>query len=243
MMEMEKIGDLVINGNGSTAGGTFAKVKLNGNGKVHGDIECENFEGNGSSKIEGKVTATNAVVNGSGKFVGDVTAENIRINGSATIDGTLAYKNLEVKGASKVTKNAKGEKLLVEGTLTVGKDCEADEAIFQGGFNIHGLLNADKIEVSLHGRSFAKEIGGETIKVRKSSSTSLGLDKIFKSLSRELHVDVLEGDIIELEYTKAKVVRGNTIKIGLGCEIDLVEYKNELQTNKSANVKESRRVE
>ncbi|WP_161568153.1 polymer-forming cytoskeletal protein [Anaerobacillus alkaliphilus] len=242
-METKKvIGDLVINGNGSTAGGTFAKVRLNGNGKVHGDVECEDFETNGSSKIEGNVTATKAVINGSSKFVGDVTTGNFLINGSAAIDGELAFEKLEVKGASKVTKGVRGEKLVVEGLLKAGGDCEVEEAFFQGSFTIDGLLNADKIEVSLHGRSYAKEIGGETISVRKGSTT-LGLDKLFKVLSRELTVDVIEGDVIELEYTKAKVVRGNTIKIGLGCDIDLVEYKDQLQTNKSANVGESRKMD
>ncbi len=243
-METEKrVGDLVINGNGSTAGGTFAKVRLNGNGKVHGNLVCQDFETNGSSKIDGDVTASNAVVNGSSKLGGNMETNKFRINGSATIDGDLVFEKLEVKGSGKVAGAVKGEKLLVEGILKVGKDCEVEEANFQGGFTIDGLLNADKIEVSLHGKSFAKEIGGEIISVRKSGSTTLGLDKIFKSLSKELQAEVIEGDVIELENTKAKVVRGNTIRIGLGCDIDLVEYKNELQMNKNANVRENRKID
>ncbi|MCT8138359.1 polymer-forming cytoskeletal protein [Anaerobacillus sp. CMMVII] len=242
-METEKIGDLIINGNGSTAGGTFQKVRLNGNGKVNGDIECLDFESNGSSKLEGKLIAKNTVINGSGKFLGDVTSEQIRVHGSSKIEGTLSFKYLEVKGASKVTGAVKGEKLFVAGTLSVGEDCEAEEANFQGGFTIDGLLNADKITVRLHGRSIVREIGGETIKVTKASSTILGLERFIKVLSRELVADVIEGDLVELEYTKAKVVRGNIIKLGLGCEIDLVEYKDELQINKQAVVKESIKID
>ncbi|QOY35505.1 polymer-forming cytoskeletal protein [Anaerobacillus isosaccharinicus] len=242
-MEVQKIGDLIISGNGSTAGGTFRNVKLNGNGKIQGDTYCEVLECNGASKIEGNVKANSTVVNGSTKISGNLTSERVSFSGSSKVEGDLTFENLISKGASKVAGGVKGEKLLVEGTIAIGKDCEVEEANFQGGFTIDGLLNADKIFVSLHGKSYAKEIGGETIKVTKSNGTSLGLDKIFKVLSRDLTAEVIEGDIVELEYTKAKVVRGNTIKIGIGCEIELVEYKNELETNKSAKVIESRKID
>ncbi|MFN7250296.1 MAG: polymer-forming cytoskeletal protein [Anaerobacillus sp.] len=243
MMEAQKIGDLIISGNGSTAGGTFTNVKLNGNGKVNGDIECQSLECNGSSKVEGNVKSKTTNVNGSTKFIGNLTSERVSFSGSSRVEGDLTFDYLISKGASKVTGGVKGEKMLVEGTIDIGADCEAEEANFQGSFTIDGLLNADKILVSLHGRCYAKEIGGEMINVKKSIGPSLGLDKFFKILSRDLTAEIIEGDVVELEYTKAKVVRGNKIKIGSGCEIELVEYKNQLETSKDAKVNESRKIE
>lgn len=38
--------------------------------------------------------------------------------------------------------------------------------------------------------------------------------------------ETIEGDDIHLELTRARVVRGNNVSIGSGCDIDLVEYKN-----------------
>ncbi|MNR67595.1 hypothetical protein D3C85_1916860 [compost metagenome] len=55
-------------------------------------------------------------------------------------------------------------------------------------------------------------------------------------------VAVIEGDDIYLENTRAKVVRGNQVVIGPGCEIDLVEYKVLLEKKKGANVKGSRKM-
>ena len=56
-------------------------------------------------------------------------------------------------------------------------------------------------------------------------------------------VDVIEGDNIYIEYTQAKIVRGNTIVIGPGCNIELVEYKNNYTKDKESTVIENRKVE
>jgi hypothetical protein len=45
---MEKRRDLIINGIGSTNGGHFDTVKLNGNGTINGEVVCTNFESNGT---------------------------------------------------------------------------------------------------------------------------------------------------------------------------------------------------
>ena len=52
----------------------------------------------------------------------------------------------------------------------------------------------------------------------------------------ELVADIIEGDDIYLENTHAKVVRGNNITLGPGCEIAFVEYKNDFKQDKEATV-------
>jgi hypothetical protein len=49
-------------------------------------------------------------------------------------------------------------------------------------------------------------------------------------------VDTIEGDDIYLEHTTAKVMRGDTVDIGDGCEIDLVEYRTDLKKTPDASV-------
>jgi hypothetical protein len=53
---------------------------------------------------------------------------------------------------------------------------------------------------------------------------------------KELTVRIIEGDDIYLENTHAKVVRGNNIEIGPGCEIKLVEYKYSFKKDEMAEV-------
>ena len=51
-----------------------------------------------------------------------------------------------------------------------------------------------------------------------------------------LNAEIIEGDEIYLENTKAKVVRGNRVTIGPGCDIDFVEYQNHFQCEKGTKV-------
>jgi hypothetical protein len=48
---------------------------------------------------------------------------------------------------------------------------------------------------------------------------------------------VIEGDDIYLENTVAEIVRGNSVEIGPGCTIGLVEYANKFSKDKDSTVK------
>lgn len=47
---MDVVEKLVINGSGSSKGGTFQSVEINGSGTVAGDVECDTFSFNGNGK-------------------------------------------------------------------------------------------------------------------------------------------------------------------------------------------------
>ncbi|HIC96284.1 TPA: hypothetical protein EYP12_06635 [Candidatus Bipolaricaulota bacterium] len=53
-----------------------------------------------------------------------------------------------------------------------------------------------------------------------------------------LEAELIEGDEISLEWTRARTVRGKKIEIGEGCEIERVEYSEELRVSPGAEVKE-----
>jgi hypothetical protein len=57
-----------------------------------------------------------------------------------------------------------------------------------------------------------------------------------------LDTETIEGDDIYLEYTRVKVVRGSNVKIGKGCEIELVEYENNFQQDREAKVNDSKKI-
>jgi cytoskeletal protein CcmA (bactofilin family) len=104
-----------------------------------------------------------------------------------------------------------------------------------GAFQVSGLLSADKLDVKMYGPCKAREIGGSTLRVRRSRATKL-LDLIKAREPFVLKADQIEGDIVELEHTVAEVVRGNRVAIGPGCRIGRVEYQQSLKTHKSASV-------
>lgn len=238
-METKNRGDLVINGFGSSNVGHFNQVRINGKGTVNNDLVCTKFDCNGSGMVIGNVFAQTAKINGNGKINGNIESQSLRIDGSAKISNNLFVKKLKVAGKATVGGKIKSDEIYVRGRLTVEEDCEAETFNAESQFAIGGLLNADKIDIKLFGDCKAKEIGGQTIVIKHKNSL-LGL---FKSiLPTQLETELIEGDRIEIENTKAAIVRGNNISIGPNCTIDVVEYSGEFSMDKKSIVKEIREV-
>ncbi|OIK15924.1 cytoplasmic protein [Bacillus sp. MUM 116] len=238
-METKKRGDLVINGFGASNGGQFHQVTLNGKGTVNSDVECIGFECNGTGTVKGSISADTAKINGSAKINGTIKAQEFSVDGTAKIEQNLLVEKLKVSGKASIGGSVKAEEIKIKGKLTVEGDCEAETFKAESLFMIGGLLNADEVDIKIFGECKAKEIGGQSIIVKYKPSW-FGL---FKSLFQtQLKVEVIEGDTIHLENTKAEVVRGNHITIGQNCEISFVEYRDELSIDPSAVVGENKKV-
>lgn len=239
-MENQERGDLIINGSGSSAGGHFHNVKLNGHGKVNEDVECKHFECNGNGTVYGNVRAETVQINGSADIKGDLRAEEILIKGSAKIRGNASFRKLRVRGSASNEGFLKGEEIKLNGKMWTNGDCEAETFEAEGLFNIDGLLTADSIDIRLCGDSKVKEIGCGTVKVKQKI---FGWYKVLNAVSPvKLSVDMIEGDEVDLERTKAGVVRGSNVRIHSGCTIDLVEYQHDFRQDKHAKVNNSNQI-
>lgn len=254
--------DLKISGSGSSGGGSYNKVKISGSGEVNGHIECNEFHTSGSSKINGNIKAEEIITSGSAKIIGDVEtrlmktsgsskvggdvrAKEVRTSGSTKIEGNLNTVEISISGSAHIGENVNAEDVKVSGSVDIGGDCQSERFSANGMFKIGGLLNSDEIEVQVDGSCRAREIGGEKIKVRRSSRDIFGLERLIKSIfmyKGKLEADIIEGDDIQLEVTKAKVVRGNNITIGAGCDIEIVEYTGTLNIIDGGIVKEQRKI-
>ncbi|GAA0787126.1 polymer-forming cytoskeletal protein [Hathewaya limosa] len=244
-MENNELGNLYISGSGRCSGGKFRSVKILGSGKIVGDIECEDFKISGSGKVEGniftkdfKISGSGNVegaivtnefkISGSGKVESDVTCTDGVISGSGHILGKVSSKNFKISGGGKIGGKLIGENIYISGIGAVEQDIEADKVEVSGGIRVEGMLNADMVNMELNGSSQVKEIGATKINVKESIGRDRGiLGKFFNIIKGfgKLTVDVIEGDDIYLENTIAKVVRGERITIGKGCEIDRIEYR------------------
>ncbi|MED3561718.1 polymer-forming cytoskeletal protein [Bacillus xiapuensis] len=238
-METKKRGDLVINGFGASNGGQFHQVTLNGKGTVNSDVECIGFECNGTGTVKGSISADTAKINGSAKINGTIKVQEFSVDGTAKVEKNLLAEKLKVSGKASIGGSMKAEEIKIKGKLTVEGDCEAETFKAESLFMIGGLLNADEVDIKIFGECRAKEIGGQSIIVKYKPSW-LGIFKSF--FQTQLNVEVIEGDTIHLENTKAEVVRGNHITIGQNCEIGFVEYRNELSIDPNAVVGENKKV-
>lgn len=236
--------DLKINGSGTASGGEYNLVRINGTGRITSDIDCEDFVINGSGEAMEAVTGRSVKISGSGRIAGEVKCGEAKVNGSASFSSGMSCKEFNVNGSADVKKSVDAHNVKINGSVKVGGDLSAEDFFSNGMFEIGGLLNADSIEVHLYwNRSRAKEIGGEKIKV-VLGTTGLGIVKALFPTSHfpALEADIIEGNDITLENTIAKVVRGDNVTIGSGCDIGLVEYKGYYRKDSNAKVAQEKKV-
>lgn len=219
-MEIPSKRNLTLSGIGSSNGGTVHLAKIDGIGKVNGDINCSDFIVNGKADVHGSVQSSKAEINGTAVVEGSLHSEGTRIQGKLIVQGNLI-----------------GDHIQLNGMLSVNGGCESETFDANGRLQI-GTLNAGNIQITLHGQSHITEIGGEHIKIRKQSGVDYAkwLKLLPIPVGNKLTVQTIEGDTVYVEYTTAKAVRGTDVVIGPGCEIGLVEYKGKFEQDKGSKV-------
>ncbi|MFD0715968.1 bactofilin [Paenibacillus sp. GCM10027626] len=212
-------GNLKIIGTGQGTGGSYNNISIIGEAQLDGSLEANSFKCTGNSKINGSLTTL-----------------EFRQQGEVALQGNLAARRMKVMGELKIRGNLRGEQLLVRGMLEAAGSCEAEQLRVHGACSIGGMLNVEQLAIRLYGPSWVKEIGGRQIQVRLSRWK--GLTQWFTAQGKqELTAEIIEGDDIYIEYTHAKLVRGDHVVIGPGCQIGMVEYRKTFKQNKSAIVR------
>ena len=235
--------DIKTAGGGAFQGGTYGEVVFNGSGTINGDVDAITYRVNGAGTSNGRVVAQSVTVNGTANFNGEVQANEFTVNGDATIRDGAGFGRLVAKGNLSIGGSVAAHQIELRGFLRIGGDCQAEAVTGEGGFNVAGLLNAGNVDVIVQAPSSAREIGGERIVVRQPAgglSSFTGLMTVFAE--KRLTVDSIEGDVVWLENTTARVVRGKNVTVGAGCVVDLVEYAESFTPAGGAQVRESRQV-
>jgi len=235
--------DMKINGDGSMSGGTYGVVTINGAGSVHGDADATDVRVNGTGTVNGNLVAQCVTVNGSATFNGSVQATELNVNGDTSIRDGAGISRFTIKGNATVGGGIAAHDLNLRGFLKAGADCDAESFSAEGAFTIAGLLNAGIVDIKVYGKCNVREIGGERITIRKAQGFE-SITQIFTFWTEKvLETDTIEGDIISLEGTVAKMVRGGDVTIGPDCRIDVVEYAGTYSVAPGSTVGDARKIE
>ncbi|MFX3633966.1 MAG: hypothetical protein ACE3L7_26785 [Candidatus Pristimantibacillus sp.] len=211
--------DLRIVGSTTSVGGVYHNVSITGDCLFNGDIDCERLKLTGEAKV-----------------VGNLRMKQMNITGECKVDGRLDGISLGGRGEVETAAGLRIDRIKFTGNLDIKGDCEAEDLKLAGGANVEGLLSAERLDISLFGPSWAKEVGGSKIVIK--SSIAGNLLKLIKPKDIVLFKAVLiEGDHVELHQTKAEIVRGDHVIIGNHCEIQTVEYRDTLEIHKNAIVR------
>lgn len=239
-MYQQSKGNMRIDGMGTQAGGCFDRVEINGLGTLKGRVEADEICVSGAGTFQGEVQTQRLNVDGTATFHQDAVAQSVTINGNAKFKGNLQTGGLDINGNLKIEGHVRGENVTNEGRLIINGSCEAESFKSEGQVKVLDGLNAETVELNIALKCEIKEIGGSQITVRRTNYLTNSFVDAF--LPTGLYTNLVEGDLIELEYTDAATVRGHDVFIGPGCTVDLVEYSGKYEKSPTANVREVREV-
>jgi cytoskeletal protein CcmA (bactofilin family) len=239
---MDKLQDLKISGMSKMNGGKFDFVEISGVGKIFGDVEANRMNISGVGNVEGDIKVVRMDIEGTSNVKGNIECEQMYDSGSVKVGGRLKADILKVNGMCRVGGSIKAKQIFSYGILNSGADVEAEEFDSEGAFKINGLLNANRIDIKIAYGSSVKEIGGEEITVKTAKTIGFGFAMVLIGKRKCLKTELIEGTNISIEYTEANVVRGENIKIGAKCIVDLVEYSGTLEVDPSSVVKNQKKV-
>ncbi|MFQ6090422.1 MAG: hypothetical protein ACE5LD_03185, partial [Candidatus Bipolaricaulia bacterium] len=190
------------------------------------------FKCSGSQKIGGRLSAKYARIAGFCGVDGDVEADKFVSEGSFKIDGLLSADEIDIRlGGNCRAREIGGERIEVrrKGRGFDLRGPRLEQKIERLSEKLDRLGERFGVEINIDGERVARELDrlGERIQI---SIGGWG--------SGTLETELIEGDEIYLEWTKAKTVRGKKITIGEGCEIERVEYSEKLEVADGAEIKE-----
>ena len=244
--------DMKISGSGQIPSGEYEKIKISGSGHLHGFVRCSSFHSSGSSKGESIECAEEFHTSGSSKFEKDVRANSLNVSGSFHCGGNIMInEKISCSGSIRCDGNTKCSEFSSSGAFRSGGDIEAEKADISGKINCGGLLNAEEITIKFDTGMEIGSIGGSKIVIYREPKSKSGirlplLSSLLRSSSASASVLVknsIEGDTIALENVVSPRVSGRIVAIGEGCEIDLVQYIEQVEISPKAKVGKTEKLD
>ena len=238
-------GNLHIDGMGTSAGGEFDTINIDGIGTITGKVLASKVDVDGAGKFQETVISDEINVAGTANFKDEITTQLFKADGMVNVTGDTTATEVFIAGKANFGGSLKSEGIKIEGLCDIRGDCETEVFDLEGRIKINGQLNGDAIRINTFYKSEIGEIVGSAIEVKRSSNVvSQVFAKVFDIVSdNNLAVNTIEGDNISIDYTDARVVRGEHIVIGEHCNIQLVEYTGSFKQHPRAKIGESRKIE
>ena len=233
-----------VSGAGTLSAGVYDDIDVSGAVVITGHVECENFDCSGATTIKESLLCTGDLdASGSVKSEGTVQARSMDISGSFRSTGPItATEDMDISGSLHCEGPVKAKTLDISGSIVVDGDIEAEEIDIIGKVKVQGLVNAEEIDMSFYNSSVTA-IGGGTITLSPCVSNSRGtLHALFSPKSKEVPgerltvTESVEGDDIDMTNVTVPTVSGKNVRIGKGCQVDLVQYTDTLDVDADAKI-------
>ena len=238
-------GNLNIDGMGTSAGGEFDTINICGMGTITGKVLASKIDVDGAGKFQESVMSDEIKIAGTASFKNEVKTEFLKIDGNGSVAKDTIAKEVFIAGIANFHKNLKSEGIKIEGMCTIKGNCEAEVFDCEGQIKINGQLNADAIRINTFLKSEINEVVGSAIEIKRSgNAVTEVISKVLDTvLINNLAVNTIEGDSISIDYTDARVIRGEHVVIGEHCDVGLIEYSGSLKQHPRAKVGETHKMD
>lgn len=244
--------NLNISGSGSYPGGIFDNVSISGSGVINGDVQCGDLSISGSGKIKGNIECIKFTTSGSSSVKGNLLCKEMRTSGSGKVEGNvkvigilnmsgsgsmggdLEAEEARISGVVKVLGNIRCDKLRISGSCKAEKNIDAEEVIVDGILKNTGLISAERVVVDTRGWGIEctfNEIGATHVAINNRGELDGIIGRVielFTGRNGRVTGNSIEGDTIYVENAKVKKIGGRDVEIGPNCDIEEVEYSNNL---------------
>ncbi|WP_052400698.1 hypothetical protein [Oceanobacillus jeddahense] len=178
---------------------TYELLKIRGSVAFHQDIHTKTISTHGHSS-----------------FRGDVVADILKSSESCVLKNHFVIKEIVNAGNLKI-KKGKTTKISGSGKLTVEDILQLEKV------DLTGIVQAKEI----HTNQFQLKLSGEcSIERLIADEAHIEKERITISLLRKkLTCTHIKGKILEISYTDAEIVEGDTVVIGKNCNIQTLYYK------------------
>lgn len=244
--------DLNISGSGHITPGEYDTIRISGSGQLGDAVRCKNLYVSGSANGSNVDCEKDFHISGSCGFSGKVSAGNIAISGGSSFGGDIEVKErVAVSGGMSCRGDIKCKQLQVSGNSKVSGDVEAELAKIRGALDCEGLLNAEEVDIEFEKSMEVGSIGGSKIAIykrhgeekKKRARLPLFASLIKRSTAGAVCVNnSIEGDEIALEGVVCPRVSGRVVAIGADCEIELVQYSEQVEVSPEAKVGRTERI-
>ncbi|MBP3617665.1 MAG: polymer-forming cytoskeletal protein [Lachnospiraceae bacterium] len=244
--------DLNISGSGQIMPGEYDTIRVSGSGRLEGTVRCQNLFTSGSVGGNSVECKNDINTSGSCNFSGDISTGNLIVSGGSSFGGNVeARDKIAVSGGSSFKRDVKCKQLRLSGGSKIGGDVEAELVKIRGAVDCVGLMNAEEIDIEYERGMEIGSIGGSKIVIYKRHGEVKKKKfrlPLFSSLIKKSTVDTvvvknsIEGDEIALEGVVCPRVSGRVVAIGADCEIELVQYSEQVEVSPEAKVGRTERI-
>jgi len=222
--------DITSMGDVNLEKGEYGNISCAGDLKISGAIKALSIKSAGDMKAQEDVKVDKLTVFGDATFRKNLKATEISVYGDGDFQGKLTGQAVKIYG-SLTAGTIEAEEITVNGELEKAQEVSAEKIILNGEFHVEGAMNIGHGIFNLGGDSKVKEIFCEVLEVNVGNNSYQGMlaGLISRGKGGTLKVELIEGDEIHLQNTRADIVRGKTVRIGAGSKIGKVEYSDTLE--------------